>query len=331
LPGGRWPLQNSAHPRNAPPAADSVRQYLSGIFGGTAAIDVERVPEGVSTYVYRVARAHERCYLRVLPELDDTFAPEVRVHQLALAAGARVPEVLHYEPLSEQLGGSVMLTTEIPGWSLCARTPANVAENVVMAAGRDLAWINAIPVKGFDWVRRDMQDVPERLTAEQPTARDFLLTDLTARFAVLPAAGFTADEVDRLTAIVRTGERWLDDDHAHLSHGDFDTSHIYADVSGYRGIIDFGEMRGAPQLYDLAHHRMHDSEWLPFDTLPYLIEGYESITPLPVDYWEQLCYLSLLIALRSLARGLARSATSQIVRISVAAIRRDAAQLSRSA
>jgi len=300
-----------------------VRQCLGDIFGPFAAIAVERVPEGVSTHVYRVVRGAEHAYLRVLPEMGATFAPEVRAHQLALAVGARVPEIVHYEPRNEVLGASIMLTTEITGQPVHPHLPRDFVRTVVAAAGRDLARMNAIPVDGFGWVRRDMQAVPGRLTAEQPTAHAFMLAEFDVYVAALSAAGFDEHEIHLLAEVARRGAHWLDDDRAYLAHGDFDTSHIYADESGYSGIIDFGEIRGAPRIYDLAHHHMHDGERLPYATLPFLLEGYARESELPDDCAQHIAYLSLLIALRALARGVVRSPESQIVQTARRAIHRD--------
>lgn len=300
---------------------------LSDIFNLADGLMVERVPAGVSTYVYRIQRGAERCYLRALPEVGATFAPEVRAHELVLAAGARVPEVIHYEPHNELLGASLMLTTEIPGAPLHGGMPRELVREVVMAAGRDIAHINRIPVDGFGWVRRDMWEPPVCITAEYPSSRDALLTDAEVAAATLAAAGFSATEIGQVLVVLRAGEGWFAGEPAYLAHGDFDASHIYADADSYAGIIDFGEIRGAPRLYDLAHYRMHDGERLPYDTLPHLLEGYGSVAPLPGDARERICYLSLQIALRALARGIVRSPDSQLVRTARAAIRRDGMEL----
>ncbi len=74
-----------------------------------------RVTEGVSTFVYRLTDGDHSCYLRVLPEVGSTFAPEVRVHELLRARGVLVPEILCYEPYVEALGLSVTVTTTLPG------------------------------------------------------------------------------------------------------------------------------------------------------------------------------------------------------------------------
>lgn len=48
---------------------------------------VERVAEGVSTWVYRIRYRDSTFYLRVLPEAGASFAPEVAVHTALLLPG----------------------------------------------------------------------------------------------------------------------------------------------------------------------------------------------------------------------------------------------------
>lgn len=309
------------------PPVEAVAATLGDIFNAADRLVVERVPTGVSTYVFRVQHGDEWFYLRMLPDTGATCASEIQAHTLALAAGARVPAVVHYEPYNEALGTSLMLTAAIAGQPLHPGLSHAFVHEALRAAGRDIALINAIPVDGFGWVRRDMWTIPERISAEQETLRGFMLADLDTQLAVLPWVGFTSADVARLSAIMRAHEGWLDDDLAYLAHGDFDASHIYADAGGYTGLIDFGEIRGAPRLYDLAHHHMHDGERLPYATTPWLIEGYRQVTPLPDDYEQRIRYFSLLIALHTLARGIARAPESQIVRTAVTALRRDIGEL----
>lgn len=85
-----------------------------------------------------------------------------------------------------------------------------------------------------------------------------------------------------------------------MAHGDFDDTHIFRVGGTYSGVIDFGEMRGAPPLYDAAHYPLHDR---PFarPTSPSLLEGYADVLPLPDDLETQIAILALLIGVRVLA------------------------------
>jgi len=58
---------------------------------------VERVAEGVSTFVYRILCGDETFYLRVLPEAGASFAPEVTAHTLLRQRQVNVPEAIYFE------------------------------------------------------------------------------------------------------------------------------------------------------------------------------------------------------------------------------------------
>ncbi|CAN5494520.1 hypothetical protein BH23CHL2_BH23CHL2_14230 [soil metagenome] len=270
--------------------------------------------DGVSTVVYRAERGSERFYLRVLPEVGATFAPEVRAHQFARALGCAVPEVLAYEACDPGLGRSLMLTSEIPGHPLSDDVAPADAEAIVRAAGRDLARINSIPVDGLGWVDRSSEDIPESITAEHHDRAGILAAEYRPVIEQLSGGAVPRIEPERLShglsgalEAVRPGSGPV------LVHGDFDTTHIFVHDGRYSGIIDFGEIRGMPRCYDLGHHLMHDRERLPYSTISWLIEGYAEIKPLPDDHPRQISAWSGLIAARALCRGLLRNPESPIV------------------
>ena len=283
------------------PSVQAVTALARAIFPRTQSLSVERAAEGVSTYIYRITRGDERFYLRVLPEIGSGFAPELRIHALLRERGVRVPEVLYFEHRNEVLGMSVLLTTELPGRSIAreglgARTP-----DVVVAAGRDLAIINDIPVDGFGWVRRDAPLVT-KLAAELPTNRAFLTEHLESDLAFLGTALLAAPEVAAIRATIARHEAWLDAGHGHLAHGDLDATHIFQHDGRYAGIIDFGEIRGTDPWYDLGHFAMRDGEILPARLFPWLLEGYRSVAPLPDDHSQRIAFASLLIRIRTASR-----------------------------
>src|SRR3712207_4294741 len=102
-------------------------------------IQVERVTEGVSTYVFRLACDGSLFYVRVLPGEGDTFAPEVYVHTALRARGVGAPEVIYYAALHEELQGSVMVVTAIHGQALGYGSHPWDEHELLVAAGRDLA------------------------------------------------------------------------------------------------------------------------------------------------------------------------------------------------
>ena len=301
---------------------DIVQTLADRIFPRAAHFTVERVAEGVSTHVYRVRRGAETFYLRVLPEADASFAPEVRAHTLLRAHGVAVPEVIYFEHCNPVLQRSVMVTTEIPGSPVGRWAVERDTREIVAAAGRDLAVINSLAVEGFGWIKRDRGEAP-RLEAEHPTYQDFVHEYLEQDLALLRERVLTAREVVLVREILAHFDPWLDVEQAVLAHGDFDVTHIYQRDGRYSGIIDFGEIRGGDPWYDLGHFRMCDSETLSTLALPWLLEGYAAVHPLPADHARRIGFASLLIAIRALAHRLDRYRYQQ----ALVAIRRDIALL----
>ena len=286
-------------PDDPDPAA--VRVLVERIFRGSVQTGVERVMEGVSTYVYRVHRGGETFYLRILPEEGDSFAPEAWVHATLRARGVLVPEVVYCEHYDETVGRSVMVTTEIKGGPVGRRPADEETHRIVVEAGRQLGAINRVPVAGFGWVKRDRSEVTA-LEAEHTTYRAFVAEHLDADLAALEAHVLTREEVAAIRAVIEGHRDWLAGEEGRLAHGDFDVTHIFEHEGRYTGIIDFGEIRGTDRWYDLGHFRMHDGETLPTLMLDCLVEGYASMTPLPADSFERICFASLLIATRALGR-----------------------------
>lgn len=186
------------------PDTHIIRSIAAAALGGSIVVDL--VEEGVSTQVYRLGRGAETFYLRVLPEVGATFAPEAHAHTLLRRQGVRVPEVVYWEER-----GSIL-------------------------------------------------------------------------------------------DIVRDNAALLDSPHAYLAHGDFDATHIYCQDGRYTGIIDLGEIRGTGPFYDLGHFRFHDGETVQRQLLPYLLDGYREVTPLPSDIDRRIAFNSLLIGVHFLGR-----------------------------
>jgi len=278
-----------------------VRQEVEHLLPHLPLSSIERVEEGVSTYVYRIQSSNEVFYLRLLPEIGASFAPEVYVHQLLRAKGVNVPEVIYFEHFNEVLQQSLMLTTEIKGVHLGHCSSIEDQKAILREAGRDLALINSIPVKHFGWINRDSSGV-RQLEAEHPSYRAFIYEylkhdlDLLGNSQVLKGSDITV-----IYSILDRYDTWLDEEQAWLAHGDFDGNHIYQQQGHYTGIIDFGEIRGATSWYDLGLFRMRDGELLPELVLPYLVEGYREVLSLPSDYELHINFSSLLTAVRMLA------------------------------
>lgn len=279
---------------------DEVLRIADGILPGSGPPSVERAPRGASTPVYRVARAGTTRYLRLAETAEASLLPEALAHRLARTAGVRVPEVVHLESFNGILRRSVMVTAEIPGRSLAEHHPGPDLPDVLAAAGRDLARLNALPVDGFGWIRRDRPDTG-RLEAELPTLHAFALDDVEAHLAAIPAL-LSTDEIDAIRGVVARSAGLLDATSATLAHGDLDAGHIYHRDGVYTGIIDLGEIRGADPWYDLGHLALHDGETLPDPLLPAILAGYAEVLPLPPDARTRISLWSLMIGLHRLAR-----------------------------
>lgn len=265
---------------------------------------VERVPEGVSTYVYRIVFQEETFYLRVLPEEGASFSPEAAVHAHLRQLGVRVPEVIHMEPWNEVFQRSVMVTREVKGRPI-SQSPDLAPEElkaIMHEAGRDLAWINSLAVNGFGWIKREPST--SSLEAQWPTSRLFLLEYWKADLAYLARNTLDPGEATQLERVLSCYDTWLESHQSTLAHGDFDTTQIYQDGGRYTGIIDFGEIRGTDRWYDLGHFHVRDGGLLQQQLEPALVQGYEEVVALPPDYEPHIRFTSLLINVRALARSL---------------------------
>lgn len=283
------------------PDLEIVVQEVKHLLPRLPVSSIERVEEGVSTYVYRIRSNNDVFYLRLLPEIGASFAPEVYVHQLLITKGVKVPDVVYYEHYNEVLQQSLMLITEIQGTHLGHCSSQKDQKAVLREAGRDLAIINSIPVKQFGWINRDFSRATQ-LEAEFRSFRAFIYEFLENDLILLEASRILrSSDVTAISSILECYDTWLNEEQAWLAHGDFDVTHIYQQRGHYTGIIDFGEIRGANVFYDLGHFCMHDGETLPNLVLPYLLEGYKEVVALPQDYELRISFSSLLIAIRGLA------------------------------
>jgi aminoglycoside phosphotransferase (APT) family kinase protein len=268
-------------------------------------LTIERIAEGVSTYVYRITSTHEIFYLRVLPEEGASFAPEAVAHAQLRQRQVKVPEIVYFEPYNDLLQRSIMVTTDIKGISInqSSMLQEGEQEEILREAGRDLARINMLQVEGFGWIQRDSHDT-KHLRAEWPNYRAFALEYWQTDLAYLANNAISPLEVNMLERILSQYDYYLDSEQGYLAHGDFDANHIYQEGGRYTGIIDFGEIRGTDPWYDLGHFHLRDGEQFPFRLEAALVHGYGEITPLPPDYKHRIRFTSLLINIRALTRSL---------------------------
>lgn len=290
-------------------------------------IQVERVMSGVTNYVYRIKSQSQVYYLRIAPEEEASFAPEIAALAQLRQQQVRIPEVIHAEDYNNILGRPLMIETEIKGVALSKSfLPAEIFDRIAMEAGRDLARINQLPVDGFGWLKVHPEH-PTRLYGESPTFHAFALASRAADLAYL--SKYVLDE-RTITAIEHALNRYdakLDIPQAYLAHGDFDTTHIFQDDGQYTGIIDFGEVRGAGPVYDLAHFRIRDDALPAYPFFSALERGYQEITPPPPDYEQRLRFTSVLINIRALSRAFQTRLPDEFIWHQLAILQEDIAAL----
>ncbi len=259
-------------------------------------VTVAHVAEGVSTAVYRIDAGEQTYYLRILPEPGASFAPELMAHQRLRAAGLHVPEVIYFEHYNPLFQRSLMLTTAIAGRAIdYSQSPADMTQ-LLYQAGRELAAINQIAVRGYGWIRRDTADL--RLCAEHPTLPIWLVEEFEAPLRALRhCTELTPREADKLLELLGVACEQLQHEPAVLAHGDFDVTHILHCDAAYTGIIDFGEIRGTHQLYDLGHFAIESG-----GLLPDLLQGYTAVARLHDDALRHIHLTALLIAARRIGR-----------------------------
>ncbi len=282
-----------------PPTPDHIARVCAQVLPD-AIEHVERMTEGGSTWVYRVVCEDRVLYARVLPEDDASFAPEAFAHTVLRAQGVRVPDVVYWDDHPPSLRRSLMLTTAVAGQPLDLEADKPFVRDVLHAAGRDLARANLVPVDGWGWATRTPGI--QHLAAPYGSARAWMESERDNHLAAIQAQEILTPPV--LQEVHRAFERYetlFAHDVPCLAHGDFDLSHIFIADRTYSGIIDWGEIRGAPPFYDLGHFYMHHTALLPL-----LTQGYEQITSLPFDIDQRIGLVMLHIAIERVGGGLIR-------------------------
>jgi Ser/Thr protein kinase RdoA (MazF antagonist) len=256
------------------------------------------VRQGGNAEVFRASRNGTTFYVRLAEEVGEVMAVEAWIHEELRRRGASVPEIVAVEPVEAPLGRGALVVTEMPGRPLSevrGLAPAALRD-AVTRAGRDAAIIGQIRVGGFGFVARDR---PPPLRAPLPTARALLLDPVPATLDRLGEGALDRAAAERARSVIAGHGSLLVGSGSRLAHGDFDSTHIYVDGDRYAGIIDFGEMRGAPPLFDVGHFAAHAAQ-LEVPALSSLLEGYAEYADLPAEHETVIPLIALLIALRQL-------------------------------
>ena len=288
------------------------------IFPAAGTVSVQPARDRGPVVVYRARVDDAVYYLRLAEEPGQDLTTDADVLGRLRALGVSVPAVVAAEAAPAELDRSCLLVTEIPGQPLAEGGTDDEARSAARAAGRDTAVINSLPVAGFGWLQRTGA---QPLTAELARYSDFVTSDLPGSWPGWLGGLFEPEQLDALERLAEA-ERTRGTGAGRLAHGDLDVTHIYTSDGRYRGIIDFGEMRGTEPSFDLGHFLLHDGETRPVPLFESFLAGYTEVTALPGDYRETIRVSAVLLGLRQLSLWLGPkrngSPRSRLARLRVA-------------
>jgi aminoglycoside phosphotransferase (APT) family kinase protein len=267
------------------------------VFPGADSVLVEDAGGGRPAVVYRARVDDATFYLRLAEAPGDDLTTDAEILVRLRNLGVSVPGVVAAEAAPAELDRSYLIVTEVPGRSLAHGGTDDEARRAARAAGRDAAVLNSVSVEGFGWIRRTGT---QPLTAELGSYREFAASDLPERWPGWLGEPFDQGQSEALETLLEA-ERARAVPTAHLAHGDLDVTHIYTGDGRYRGIIDFGEMRGADLYFDLGHFLLHDAETRPVELFGSFLAGYTEVTALPDDHRERIRISAVLLGLRQLS------------------------------
>ena len=304
-------------PRQLPVDIPVLVRLVRRVFPKASSVFVEAASDGRLVVVYRARIDNTTFYLRLAEAPGEDLTTDAKILDRLRNLGVSVPAVVAVEPAPAELSRSYMIVTEVPGHSLAHGGTDEEARHAARAAGRDTAIINSLSVHGFGWIRRTGT---EPLTAELSSYGEFAVSCLPERWPGWLAGLFGQAQLHALEALAEA-ERVRPVHTAHLAHGDLDVTHIYICDGRYRGIIDFGEMRGADLYFDLGHFLLHDGETRPVELFDSFLAGYTEVTTPPGDQREAIRVSAILLGLRQLSLWLGpdrvRSPHSRLARLRV--------------
>jgi len=288
------------------------------VFPEAGSVSVAAAGDRRLVVVYRARVDDGVFYLRLAEEPGQDLTTDAGILDRLRTLGVSVPGVVAAEAAPAELPRSYLIMTEIPGRSLAEGGTDDEARRAARAAGRDTAIINSLTVAGFGWLQRTGA---APLTAELTSYGDFVGSYLPESWPGWLTGLFEPGHLDALETLVQA-ERARVPGAAHLVHGDLDVTHIITHAGTYRGIIDFGEMRGAERYFDLGHFLLHDGETRSAALFDSFLGGYTEVAELPDDHREAIRISAILLGLRQLSLWLSparnRSPNSRLVQLRVA-------------
>ncbi len=217
-----------------------------------------KVTNSDSTNVYKIINGKDILYLRIMKDKKEMVSPQVFAHEELLKAGVKVPRFVSWDDDNATLGGSYMIVKEIPGMSLADLKEKNREEydnclaDVLEEVGEDIARTTFIETKKYGWIKREKRKAKE-LIGEIDFYKDFLFGNFNKKVSDLEKLGFETFSENDLDKFKMLTYKYIDEVEPNLCHGDFNMNHIYVNNGRYSGIIDWGDIRSASNIYDLAH------------------------------------------------------------------------------
>jgi fructosamine-3-kinase len=244
---------------------------------------IEEVDEGVSTNVFKLVNS-ETYYLKIFSN-NHSLPGILLANKLLLKEAVNVPEIQYFAEKDSDIDNrNFYIEKELEGKSI--KTDSTLSEEqkekIIIEAGKDLAKINSVSVKGVGWI----EGVKEgKLYAHGENYDDYILKNIKNMLNDLSNINILTNiQTEKIEKYILSNKILLDTKNiSHLAHGDFCLEHIYHLNGNYSGIIDFADIRGTSRYHDLAHFYTYDRNYFKS-----LIKGYNSVYELPSDYMEKI-------------------------------------------
>lgn len=244
---------------------------------------IEEVNDGVSTNVFKLINS-ETYYLKILSD-KNWLSAIVLVNRLLLEQNINIPEIEYVLEESSLLDNKgFYIEKELKGKTVKddPTLSKEQLDSIIIEAGKDLANINSIMVKGVGWMEGVKE---EELYSRGKDYNDFIVRNVPNMLKHLRHVKILSrKQIRKINRYIIKHQYLLDTkDTSYLAHGDFCTEHIYHINGKYSGIIDFGDIRGTSKYHDLAHFYLYNREHFKS-----LVEGYNSIYKLPNNYMDKV-------------------------------------------
>jgi Ser/Thr protein kinase RdoA (MazF antagonist) len=249
---------------------------------------VSAVGHDGTTQVFRAEKPSATVFVRLAEDAGGEMALEAAVHDELARRGVHVSEVLAVEPAGTLFDRGAVVLARMSGcpW---LEAPPSAPESVARELGTDLGRMAHVPVDGFGFLEGEVAG----FTAPLRTV-EYALVKPTQEALSTGLGDGMGHVADLAGSCIAANAATLRDDSSVLAHGDLDASHVYTDGGRYAGIIDFGEVRGAPALYDVAHWAVHQAQ-VGIDIVPSIMAGYATEHSPPDDWEHRVRILGVLI------------------------------------